>query len=77
VISRNDTEVVSVNSIATAHPWDGFLTGLENELAMAAAQAMATGKYDGVSSARDLRTLRGRKIPALGWPRSGMATRPG
>jgi chromosomal replication initiator protein len=49
VISRNDTEVVSVNSIATAHPWDGFLTGPENELAMPAAQAMATGKYDGVS----------------------------
>jgi chromosomal replication initiator protein len=31
------------------HPWDGYLTGPENELAMAAAQAMATGEYNGVS----------------------------
>ena len=49
MISRNDTGVVSVNSIASGHPWDGFLTGPENELAMAAAQAMATGQYDGIS----------------------------
>ena len=49
MISRNDTEVVSVNSITTGHPWDGFLAGPENELAMATVQAMATGKYDGVS----------------------------
>jgi chromosomal replication initiator protein len=49
VISRNDPEVVSVNSIASGHPWDGFLAGPENELAIATAQAMATGKYDGVS----------------------------
>jgi chromosomal replication initiator protein len=49
VISRNDAEVVSVSSIASGHPWDGFLTGPENELAMAAAQALAAGKYDGVS----------------------------
>jgi chromosomal replication initiator protein len=31
------------------HPWDGFLSGPENELAMAAAQALACGKRDGVS----------------------------
>jgi chromosomal replication initiator protein len=49
MISRNDPEVVSVNSITSGHPWDGFLAGPENELAMAAAQAMAKGKYDGVS----------------------------
>jgi chromosomal replication initiator protein len=49
VISRNDTGVVSVKSIASGHPWDGFLSGPENELAMAAAQAMAGGRYDGMS----------------------------
>src|SRR6201999_2495137 len=31
------------------HPWDGYLTGPENELAMAAAQAMARGERDGIS----------------------------
>jgi chromosomal replication initiator protein len=49
VIGRNETGVVSVNLIASGHPWDGFLTGPENELAMAAAQTMATGQYDGIS----------------------------
>ena len=34
---------------ATAHPWDGYLTGPENELAMAAAQAMARGEHRGLS----------------------------
>ena len=33
----------------SAHPWDGYLSGPENELAMAAAQAVACGKPDGVS----------------------------
>ena len=32
-----------------AHPWDGYLTGPENELAMAAAQAMARGERTGIS----------------------------
>src|SRR5438034_3830798 len=31
------------------HPWDGYLTGAENELAMAAAQAMARGERQGIS----------------------------
>ena len=32
-----------------SHPWDGYLTGPENELAMAAAQAMARGEDAGLS----------------------------
>jgi chromosomal replication initiator protein len=31
------------------HPWDGYLTGPENELAMAAAKAMAQGEHAGIS----------------------------
>lgn len=31
------------------HPWDGFLTGPENELAFASAQALAQGRREGVS----------------------------
>jgi chromosomal replication initiator protein len=31
------------------HPWDGYLGGPENELAMAAVQALALGERDGVS----------------------------
>ncbi len=31
------------------HPWDGYVTGPENELAMAAAQAMARGDHEGIS----------------------------
>jgi len=31
------------------HPWDGYLTGSENELAMAAAQALARGERAGIS----------------------------
>jgi chromosomal replication initiator protein len=34
---------------AAPHPWDGYLTGPENELAMAAAQAMARGEHGGLS----------------------------
>lgn len=33
----------------SAHPWDGYLTGPENELALAAAQALARGERDGIS----------------------------
>ena len=32
-----------------AHPWDGYLSGPENELAMAAAQALARGEREGIS----------------------------
>jgi len=35
--------------MVSSHPWDGYLTGPENELAMAAAQAMARGERDGIS----------------------------
>jgi len=31
------------------HPWDGYLTGPENELALAAAQALARGEREGFS----------------------------
>jgi chromosomal replication initiator protein len=31
------------------HPWDDFLTGAENELAFAGAQAMARGEREGIS----------------------------
>ncbi len=31
------------------HPWDGFLTGAENELAFAGAQALARGERAGIS----------------------------
>jgi chromosomal replication initiator protein len=34
---------------APAHPWDGYLTGPENELAMAAARAIARGEHAGLS----------------------------
>jgi chromosomal replication initiator protein len=34
---------------AAPHPWDGYLTGPENELVMAAAQAMARGEHRGLS----------------------------
>jgi chromosomal replication initiator protein len=34
---------------APPHPWDGYLTGPENELAIAAAQAMARGEHQGIS----------------------------
>lgn len=32
-----------------AHPWDGYLTGPENELAMAAARAIARGEHAGLT----------------------------
>ena len=32
-----------------SHPWDGYLSGPENELAMAAAQALARGEREGIS----------------------------
>jgi chromosomal replication initiator protein len=35
--------------IDLSHPWDGYLTGPENELAVAAAQALARGERDGIS----------------------------
>ena len=34
---------------AAAHPWDDFLSGPENELALAAAQALARGEREGIS----------------------------
>src|SRR5580704_7702850 len=41
--------ILAMSSGASAHPWDGYLTGPENELAMAAAQAMARGEREGIS----------------------------
>src|SRR5215831_11990623 len=37
------------SGLASLHPWNGYLTGPENELAMAAAQAMARGEHEGIS----------------------------
>ncbi len=34
---------------APVHPWDGYLTGPENELAMAAARAIARGEHAGLT----------------------------
>src|SRR3954463_9087042 len=34
---------------SSSHPWDGFLTGPENELAFAGAQALARGEREGIS----------------------------
>jgi chromosomal replication initiator protein len=34
---------------AAAHAWDGYLSGPENELALAAAQALARGEREGIS----------------------------
>lgn len=51
-VGREDEHVEGRASAATGaapHPWDGYLTGPENELAMAAAQAMARGERDGIS----------------------------
>jgi chromosomal replication initiator protein len=36
-------------SPVSPHPWDGYLSGSENELAIAAAQAMARGEHNGIS----------------------------
>jgi chromosomal replication initiator protein len=41
--------IMAAASTASVHPWDGYLTGPENELAMAAAQAMARGERQGIS----------------------------
>jgi len=35
--------------ISLLHPWDDFLTGVENELAFAGAQALARGEREGIS----------------------------
>jgi chromosomal replication initiator protein len=40
---------VPADTGAAPHPWDGYLTGPENELATAAAQAMARGEHRGLS----------------------------
>src|SRR4051794_41448974 len=34
---------------SSSHPWDGFLTGPENELAFAGVQALARGGREGIS----------------------------
>jgi chromosomal replication initiator protein len=41
--------IMAVAAGPSAHPWDGYLTGPENELAMASAQAMARGERQGIS----------------------------
>ena len=44
-----ERRILASPSVAASHPWDGYLTGEENELAMAAAQAMARGERQGIS----------------------------
>jgi chromosomal replication initiator protein len=39
----------SASPEASPHPWDGYLTGPENELALAAARALARGEREGIS----------------------------
>ncbi|HZW29968.1 MAG TPA: DnaA/Hda family protein [Isosphaeraceae bacterium] len=46
---RIEPRARAVPGLAAPHPWDGYLTGPENELAMAAAQAMARGEHEGIS----------------------------
>ena len=53
---------------AAAHPWDGFLTGPENELAMAAAQAMARGEHAGDLAAGRAWALGRGQVAAAGGP---------
>jgi chromosomal replication initiator protein len=49
--TTEDHRTRSASSISAVlpHPWDGYLSGPENELAIAAAQAMARGEHDGIS----------------------------
>jgi chromosomal replication initiator protein len=42
-------EPASTTPDAAAHPWDDYLIGPENELALAAAQALARGEREGIS----------------------------
>ncbi len=42
-------DAASGGSGASSHPWDDYLTGPENELAMAAARAIARGEHRGLS----------------------------
>ncbi len=42
-------EPASKMPAAVSHPWDGYLIGPENELALAAAQALARGEREGIS----------------------------
>jgi len=46
---ERDGGCASAATAALPHPWDGYLLGSENELAMAAAQAMARGEREGIS----------------------------
>ena len=48
-LASNNTRGVPWVPQTSPHPWDGYLTGPENELAMAAAQAMARGEHIGIS----------------------------
>ncbi len=41
--------IMAAVASSSVHPWDGYLTGPENELAMASAQAMVRGERQGIS----------------------------
>src|ERR1700730_18181341 len=45
---RGEDRAFRATGVAS-HPWDGYLSGPENELAMAGAQAMARGEREGIS----------------------------
>src|SRR5262249_37126048 len=46
---RIEPRALGIPGLTAPHPWDGYLTGPENELAMAAAQALARGAHQGIS----------------------------
>jgi len=46
--SSSQVEMASLHT-RLLHPWDDFLTGAENELAFAGAQALARGEREGIS----------------------------
>jgi chromosomal replication initiator protein len=49
-VPGNSDRAESASSyVPSLHPWDGFLTGPENELAFAGAQALARGEREGIS----------------------------
>ena len=50
----------------SAHPWDGFLTGPENELAFAGVQALAAGRARGDLAAGGPWPFGGGQVAAAG-----------
>ena len=49
VETPDDRQAGQTKPAPVPHPWDAFLTGPENELAFAGAQALARGEREGIS----------------------------